>query len=111
MSNGLDLTQSALMELIKSFKCAYSVMVFNDVMTVTCVMKSGMIMYTICDFGNTYKVVCQAFVGNKPLEPREIDLDNYLDVCNLLIDDLTAIDEILEVEDAIFELLEESDDE
>ena len=113
MPEGLDLTQTAFIELLQTFNCTHNVMMIANTTTVTCVLRTGVVIYSIYDFGDEYKIVCQAFVNNKPLDIKQAECDSYLEACNLIIDDLSALDDIMSIEsifqDVINEL-EESDD-
>lgn len=113
MPEGLDLTQAAFIELLQTFKCTHNIALCANAMTVTCVLRNGVVIYSIYDLGDEYKILCQAFVNNKPLDAKQAELDSYLEVCNLIIDDLTALDDIMNIEDIFQEVLdelEESDD-
>lgn len=96
-----DLTKDMFIELLHTFKCVHSVSLFDNAMVVTCVTPAGIIIYSI------YEVLRQPFFNNQPLEPNETDLDTYLEICNLLIDDFSALDDVIELAEA----LEESDNE
>ena len=111
MTEGLDLTQTAFLELLHTFKCVHSVSLFDNAMVVTCVTPAGIIIYSIYEVDGQTKVLRQPFFNNRPLEPNETDLDAYLEICNLLIDDFSALDDIIELAEALEEALEESDDE
>lgn len=114
MIDGLDLTQSAFIELLQTFKCTHNVMMIANTTTVTCVLQTGVVVYSIYDLGDEYKIVCQAFVNNKPLDIKQAECDSYFDACNLIIDDLSALDDIMDIEGIFQEVLdelEESDDE
>lgn len=113
MPEGLDLTQTAFIELLQTFKCTHNVMMIANTTTVTCVLQSGVVIYSIYDFGDEYKIVCQAFVNNKPLDIKQAECDSYLEACNLIIDDLSALDDIMSIENIFQDVLnefEESDD-
>ena len=113
MPEGLDLTQTAFIELLQTFNCTHNVMMIANTTTVTCVLQTGVVIYSIYDFGDEYKIVCQAFVNNKPLDIKQAECDSYLEACNLIIDDLSALDDIMSIEDIFQDVLnefEESDD-
>lgn len=113
MPEGLDLTQTAFLELLHTFKCTHNVMMIANTTTVTCVLQTGVVIYSIYDFGDEYKIVCQAFVNNKPLDIKQAECDSYLEACNLIIDDLSALDDLMSIENIFQEALdelEESDD-
>lgn len=113
MPEGLDLTQTAFIELLQTFKCTHNVMMIADTTTVTCVLQTGVVIYSIYDFGDEYKIVCQAFVNNTPLDIKQAECDSYLEACNLIIDDLSALDDIMDIENIFQDVLnefEESDD-
>lgn len=113
MPEGLDLTQTAFIELLQTFNCTHNVMMIANTTTVTCVLQSGVVIYSIYDFGDEYKIVCQAFVNNKPLDIKQAECDSYLEACNLIIDDLSALDDIMDIENIFQDVLnefEESDD-
>ena len=113
MPEGLDLTQTAFIELLKTFKCTHNVMMITNTATVTCVLQTGVVIYSIYDFGDEYKIVCQAFVNNKPLDIKQAECESYLEACNLIIDDLSALDDIMDIENIFQDVLnefEESDD-
>ena len=111
MTEGLDLTQTAFLELLHTFKCVHSVSLFDNAMVVTCVTPAGIIIYSIYEVDGQTKVLRQPFFNNQPLEPNETDLDTYLEICNLLIDDFSALDGVIELAEALEEALEESDNE
>lgn len=113
MPEGLDLTQTAFLELLQTFNCTHNVMMIANTTTVTCVLQTGVVIYSIYDFGDEYKIVCQAFVNNKPLDIKQAECDSYLEACNLIIDDLSALDDIMSIENIFQDVLnefEESDD-
>ena len=113
MPEGLDLTQTAFIELLQTFKCTHNVMMITNTATVTCVLQTGVVIYSIYDFGDEYKIVCQAFVNNKPLDIKQAECESYLEACNLIIDDLSALDDIMDIENIFQDVLnefEESDD-
>lgn len=113
MPEGLDLTQTAFIELLQTFKCTHNVMMITNTTTVTCVLQTGVVIYSIYDFGDEYKIVCQAFVNNKPLDTKQAECESYLEACNLIIDDLSALDDIMDIENIFQDVLnefEESDD-
>lgn len=113
MPEGLDLTQTAFIELLQTFNCTHNVMMIADTTTVTCVLQTGVVIYAIYDFGDEYKIVCQAFVNNKPLDIKQAECESYLEACNLIIDDLSALDDIMDIEDIFQDVLnefEEGDD-
>ena len=113
MPEGLDLTQTAFIELLQTFNCTHNVMMIANTTTVTCVLQSGVVIYSIYDFGDEYKIVCQAFVNNKPLDIKQAECDSYLEACNLIIDDLSALDDLMSIENIFQDVLnefEESDD-
>lgn len=107
MPEGLDLTQTAFIELLQTFKCTHNVMMIANTTTVTCVLQTGVVIYSIYDFGDEYKIVCQAFVNNKPLDIKQAECDSYLEVCNLIIDDLSALDDIMDIENIFQDVLNE----
>lgn len=113
MPEGLDLTQTAFIELLQTFNCTHNVMMIANTTTVTCVLQTGVVIYSIYDFGDEYKIVCQAFVNNKPLDIKQAECESYLEACNLIIDDLSALDDIMDIENIFQDVLnefEESDD-
>ena len=113
MPEGLDLTQTAFIELLQTFNCTHNVMMIANTTTVTCVLQTGVVIYSIYDFGDEYKIVCQAFVSNKPLDIKQAECDSYLEACNLIIDDLSALDDLMSIENIFQDVLnefEESDD-
>lgn len=113
MPEGLDLTQTAFLELLQTFNCTHNVMMIANTTTVTCVLQTGVVIYSIYDFGDEHKIVCQAFVNNKPLDIKQAECDSYLEACNLIIDDLSALDDIMSIENIFQDVLnefEESDD-
>lgn len=113
MPEDLDLTQTAFIELLQTFNCTRNVMMIANTTTVTCVLQTGVVIYSIYDFGDEYKIVCQAFVNNKPLDIKQAECDSYLEACNLIIDDLSALDDIMDIENIFQDVLnefEESDD-
>lgn len=107
MTEGLDLTQTAFLELLHTFKCVHSVSLFDNAMVVTCVTPAGIIIYSIYEVDSQTKVLRQPFFNNVPLEPNETDFNSYLEICDLLIDEFSALDEVIELAEA----LEESDNE
>lgn len=106
-----DLTKDMFIELLHTFKCVHSVSLFDNAMVVTCVTPAGIIIYSIYEVDSQTKVLRQPFFNNRPLEPNETDLDTYLEICNLLIDDFSALDDVIELAETLEEALEESDDE
>lgn len=107
MPEGLDLTQTAFIELLQTFNCTHNVMMIANTTTVTCVLQTGVVIYSIYDFGDEYKIVCQAFVNNKPLDIKQAECDSYLEACNLIIDDLSALDDIMSIENIFQDVLNE----
>lgn len=107
MPEGLDLTQTAFIELLQTFNCTHNVMMIANTTTVTCVLQTGVVIYSIYDFGDEYKIVCQAFVNNKPLDIKQAECDSYLEACNLIIDDLSALDDIMDIENIFQDVLNE----
>lgn len=107
MPEGLDLTQTAFIELLQTFNCTHNVMMIANTTTVTCVLQTGVVIYSIYDFDDEYKIVCQAFVNNKPLDIKQAECDSYLEACNLIIDDLSALDDIMSIENIFQDVLNE----
>lgn len=71
------------------------------------VLQTGVVIYSIYDFDDEYKIVCQAFVNNKPLDIKQAECDSYLEACNLIIDDLSALDDIMSIENIFQDVLNE----